>query len=67
MVRAYLLKGAFLQLRDYQWAAWAGKFLDEWCRHTMRSRIERGVAPDAGSPSVYNNDADIDRLLNALS
>ena len=20
--------------------AWAGKFLDEWCRQTMRSRIE---------------------------
>ena len=39
-VRAYLLKEAFQQLWDYNSAAWAGKFLDEWCRHTMRSRIE---------------------------
>src|SRR5499427_5471586 len=39
-VRAYLLKEAFQQLWEYQSAAWAGKFLDEWCRHTMRSRIE---------------------------
>jgi transposase len=39
-VRAYLLKEVFEQLWDYQSAAWAGKFLDEWCRHTMRSRIE---------------------------
>ena len=39
-VRAYLLKEAFQQLWDYRSPAWAGKFLDEWCRHTMRSRIE---------------------------
>jgi transposase len=39
-VRAYLLKEAFQQIRDYQSAAWAGKFLDEWYRHTMRSPIE---------------------------
>ena len=39
-VRAYLLKEVFEQLWDYQSAAWAGKFLDEWCRQTMRSRIE---------------------------
>ena len=39
-VRAYLLKEAFQQLWDYKSAAWAGKFLDEWCRQTMRSRIE---------------------------
>jgi transposase len=38
-VRAYLLKEAFQQLWDYNSAAWAGKFLDEWCRQTMRSRI----------------------------
>ena len=25
---------------DYNSPAWAGKFLDEWCRQTMRSRIE---------------------------
>jgi transposase len=39
-VRAYLLKEAFQQLWDYNSAAWAGKFLDEWCRQAMRSRIE---------------------------
>jgi transposase len=39
-VRAYLLKEAFQQLWDYNSAAWAGKFLDEWRRQVMRSRIE---------------------------
>jgi len=39
-VRAYLLKEAFQQLWDYNSATWAGKFLDEWCRQAMRSRIE---------------------------
>jgi transposase len=39
-VRAYLLKEAFQQLWDYNSPAWAGKFLDEWCRQVMRSRIE---------------------------
>ena len=39
-VRAYLLKEAFQQLWDYNSPAWDGKFLDEWCRQTMRSRIE---------------------------
>jgi transposase len=39
-VRAYLLKEAFQQLWDYNSPTWAGKFLDEWCRQTMRSRIE---------------------------
>jgi transposase len=39
-VRAYLLKEAFQQLWEYSSPAWAGKFLDEWCRQTMRSRIE---------------------------
>jgi transposase len=39
-VRAYLLKEAFHQLWDYNSPAWAGRFLDEWCRQTMRSRIE---------------------------
>ena len=38
-VRAYLLKEAFQQLWDYNSPAWAGKFLDDWCRQTMRSRI----------------------------
>jgi len=39
-VRAYLLKEAFQQLWEYSSPAWAGKFLDEWCRQVMRSRIE---------------------------
>src|SRR6202011_3735617 len=39
-VRAYLLKEAFQQRWDYSSPTWAGKFLDEWCRQTMRSRIE---------------------------
>jgi transposase len=39
-VRAYLLNEAFQQLWDYNSPAWAGKFLDEWCRQVMRSRIE---------------------------
>src|SRR5215204_3688290 len=39
-VRAYLLKEAFQQLWDYNSPAWAAKFLDEWCRQTMHSRIE---------------------------
>src|SRR5260370_31692772 len=39
-VRAYLLKEAFQQLWDYNSSAWAGKFLDDWCCQTMRSRIE---------------------------
>ncbi len=39
-VRAYLLKEAFQQLWDYNSPYWAGKFLDEWCRQVMRSRID---------------------------
>jgi transposase len=39
-VRAYLLKEAFQQLWDYNSPFWAGKFLDQWCRQVMRSRIE---------------------------
>ena len=39
-VRAYLLKEAFQQLWEYDSPAWAAKFLDDWCRQTMRSRIE---------------------------
>jgi transposase len=39
-VRAYLLKEAFQPLWDYNSPTWAGKFLDEWCRQVMRSRIE---------------------------
>lgn len=39
-VRAYLLKEDFQQFWDYSSATWAGKFLDEWCRQVMRSRID---------------------------
>src|SRR5581483_143011 len=39
-VRAYLLKESFRQLWDDASPTWAGKFLDEWCRQVMRSRIE---------------------------
>jgi transposase len=39
-VRAYLLKEVFQQFWDYNSPTWAGTFLDEWCRQTMRSRIE---------------------------
>lgn len=35
-----LLKEAFQQLWEYNSSAWAGKFLDKWCRQTIRSRIE---------------------------
>jgi transposase len=39
-VRAYLLKEDFHQFWNYESPVWAGKFLDEWCRQTMRSRIK---------------------------
>ena len=39
-VRAYLLKEQFQQLWDYDSPTWAGKSLGQWCRQTMRSRIE---------------------------
>lgn len=39
-VRAYLLKEDFQQFWDYHSPTWAGKFLDEWRRQTMRSRIQ---------------------------
>jgi len=36
-VRAYLLKEAFQQLWYYNSPAWAGKFIDDWSRQTIRS------------------------------
>ncbi len=39
-VRAYLLKEDFQQFWEYDSPTWAAKFLDEWCRQTLRSRIE---------------------------
>jgi transposase len=39
-VRAYLLKEEFQRFWEYATAGWAAKFLDEWCRRTMRSKLE---------------------------
>ena len=39
-VRAYLQKVEFQRFWEYKSAYWAGRFLDEWCRRAMRSRIE---------------------------
>ncbi len=38
-VRAYILKEDFQHFWRYKSAGWAGKFLDDWCRRTMRSRL----------------------------
>ena len=38
-VRAYLLREDFQRFWGYSSPGWAGKFLDEWCRRTMRSRL----------------------------
>jgi transposase len=39
-VRSYLLKEDFQSFWEYKSAGWAGRFLDQWCTRTMRSRIE---------------------------
>jgi transposase len=39
-VRAYLLKEDLQFFWQYVSPAWAGKFLDAWCKRTMRSRIK---------------------------
>ena len=39
-VRAYLLKEDFQRLWEYTSPTWAGKFLDQWCTRTMRSKID---------------------------
>jgi len=39
-VRAYLLREDFQRFWEYRSPGWAGNFLDEWCRRTMRSRLE---------------------------
>ena len=39
-VRAYLLKEDFQQFWEYNSPTWAAKFLDDWCKQVMRSRIE---------------------------
>jgi transposase len=39
-IRAYLLKEDFQRFWCYKRAYWAGRFLDDWCKRTMRSRID---------------------------
>lgn len=39
-VRAYLLKEDFQWFWRYASPTWAGKFLDAWCKRTMRSRLK---------------------------
>ncbi len=39
-VRAYLMREDFQRFWSYRSPTWAGKFLDDWCRRAMRSRIE---------------------------
>ena len=39
-VRAYLLKEQFQFFWEYASAAWAGKFLEQWCAAAMRTRLE---------------------------
>ena len=38
-VRAYLLKEDLGRFWSYKTPGWAGRFLDDWCRRTMRSRL----------------------------
>lgn len=39
-VRAYLLKEDFQHFWTYVSPYWAGRFLDQWCTQTMRSKLE---------------------------
>jgi len=39
-VRSYLMKEELQFFWEYSSAWWAGRFLDQWCTRTMRSRIE---------------------------
>ena len=39
-VRAYLLKEDFGRFWEYVRPSWAGRFLDEWCTRTMRSKLD---------------------------
>ena len=39
-VRSHLSKEDFQRFWEYTSPFWAGKFLDEWCTRTMRSKIE---------------------------
>ncbi len=39
-MRAWLLREEFQQFWEYRSAAWAGRFLDQWCTRVMRSKLE---------------------------
>jgi transposase len=39
-VRSYLLKEEFQKFWEYTSVWWANRFLEDWCKKTMRSRIE---------------------------
>jgi transposase len=39
-VRAHLLREDFQQFWEYVSPTWAGRFLDQWCVRTMRSKLE---------------------------
>ena len=39
-VRAYLLREDFQRFWEYRAPSWAGRFLDEWTRRVMGSRLE---------------------------
>lgn len=39
IIRAYLLKEQFQLFWEYKSPAWAGKYLDTWCRKARRSRL----------------------------
>lgn len=39
-VRSHLLREDFQRFWEYVSPTWAGKFLDQWCARTMRSKIE---------------------------
>jgi len=39
-VRSYLLREDFQRFWEYASPGWAGRFLDQWCTRTLRSRIE---------------------------
>jgi transposase len=39
-VRGYLLREDFQRFWEYTSAGWAGKFLDQWCTRTLRTRLE---------------------------
>jgi transposase len=65
-VRACLLKEAFQQLWDYNSPAWAGKFLDDWCRQTMRSRIEPTKKIARSNARTANPSSSISALKNCF-